>query len=112
MLAISACERKPDRLQYALVFAGENRIELEKVLEHYKSDSLKYRAACFLIKNMPRWYAYDGWQLDTLHTLMSKQLKGTLTEDEKKRWQGFDYRTLKKSIRCTHHYIRLPDRKH
>ena len=96
MLAISACERKPDRLQYALEFAGKNRIELEKVLEHYKSDSLKYRAACFLIKNMPRWYAYDGWQLDTLHTLMSKQLKGTLTEDEKKRWQGFDYRTLKK----------------
>lgn len=72
MLAISACERKPDRLQYALEFAGKNRIELEKVLEHYKSDSLKYRAACFLIKNMPRWYAYDGWQLDTLHTLMSK----------------------------------------
>ena len=59
MLAISACERKPDRLQYALEFAGKNRIELEKVLEHYKSDSLKYRAACFLIKNMVclRWLA-------------------------------------------------------
>lgn len=32
--------------------AGKNRPELEKVLEHYRSDSTKYRAACFLISNM------------------------------------------------------------
>lgn len=96
LLALSACKRDPDRLQYALDFAGKNRVELEKVLEHYENDSLKYRAACFLIENMPRWYAYDGWQLDTLHMLMRKQLNGTLKKSEKKYWQVFDYRTLKK----------------
>lgn len=36
--------------------AGDNRHELEKVLEHYsscKGDSLKYKAAVYLIENMP-----------------------------------------------------------
>lgn len=37
-------------LETALQQAGENRVELEKVLSHYKTDpadSLKYKAACF-----------------------------------------------------------------
>ena len=55
-LFISGCVTKVDRLEYALEFAGENRRELEKVLEYYSDDSLKYRAAYFLIENMPRWY--------------------------------------------------------
>lgn len=60
LLLVSGCGNRPDRLEYALEFAGKNRAELEKVLEYYKGNSLKYRAACFLIENMPRWYAYDG----------------------------------------------------
>ena len=39
------------RLNDALKFAGENRIELEKVLKHYENDSLKLKAAMFLIEN-------------------------------------------------------------
>ena len=40
-------------LEQALSMAGENRSELEKVLEYYKNDSLKLEAARFLIRNMP-----------------------------------------------------------
>ena len=40
-------------LEQALSMAGENRAELEKVLEYYKHDSLKLEAARFLIRNMP-----------------------------------------------------------
>jgi hypothetical protein len=39
----------------ALQSAKNNRKELEKVLRHYQknpADSLKYKAACFLIENM------------------------------------------------------------
>jgi hypothetical protein len=39
--------------------AGDNRAELEKVLAHYAqnpADSLKYRAAVFLIGNMAGYY--------------------------------------------------------
>ena len=54
-------------LEVALQFAGNSRIELEKVLCYYKKnsyDSLKYKAVCFLIENMP-FYAYsDGEQLE------------------------------------------------
>lgn len=65
-------------------------------MEYYSNDSLKYRAACFLIENMPRWYAYDGWQLDTLEVLMRKDREGNLSKEDKMRWNGFDYHTLNK----------------
>ena len=39
-------------MEKALEISGTNRAELEKVLEHYREDSLKLRAARFLIENM------------------------------------------------------------
>jgi len=50
-------------LENALELAGRNRIEIEKVLTHYRKnpiDSLKYKAAIFLIENMPGHYSYSG----------------------------------------------------
>ena len=58
-----SCGKKTDYLAQALTFAGENRPELEKVLAHYRknpADSLKYRAAVFLIENMPGHYSYKN----------------------------------------------------
>ncbi|MDR2775510.1 MAG: transglutaminase-like domain-containing protein [Tannerella sp.] len=66
-----ACDRRSSRLEQALAFAGGNRAELEKVLVHYSAntaDSLKYRAACFLIENMPFHYSYSGKALDDFAT--------------------------------------------
>ena len=54
---------KSSNLEYALTMAGDNRTELERVLEHYSADpadSLKLRAARFLIENMPGHYSYKG----------------------------------------------------
>ncbi|MDP3434848.1 MAG: hypothetical protein Q8T04_18060 [Bacteroidota bacterium] len=71
--AISTPEIK-NRLEYALQQAGNNRPELEKVLAHYKNDSLKYRATVFLTENMPE-YASEEWgtfrkkQVDTTFSL-------------------------------------------
>ncbi len=39
-------------VEYTLKLARDNRQEFEKVLEHFKDDSLKLEAAKFLIKNM------------------------------------------------------------
>lgn len=53
-------------LDDALILAGDNRVELEAVLKHYqqnKKDSLKYKAACFLITNMPYHYSYTSERL-------------------------------------------------
>lgn len=51
-----SCSRYPHDVERALKLAGDNRAELEKVLDYYSekpADSLKYKAACFLIANMP-----------------------------------------------------------
>ncbi|GHT75907.1 hypothetical protein AGMMS50262_12680 [Bacteroidia bacterium] len=48
-------------MEQALILAGDNRSELEQVLSHYASnpvDSLKYKAAVFLIENLPGHYSY------------------------------------------------------
>lgn len=59
-LVALACTRKADDggLEQALRFAGDNRPQLEQVLAHYAGDSLKLRAARYLICNMPGHYSY------------------------------------------------------
>lgn len=57
-----SCKRTSSPLDRALELAESNRTELERVLSHYSQfpqDSLKYRAACFLIENMPGHYSYQ-----------------------------------------------------
>lgn len=51
------CTSYSPELTEALILSGKNRKELLHVLEHYEhdEDSLKYKAACFLIENM-RWH--------------------------------------------------------
>lgn len=54
-------------LKYPLRCAGDNRAELEKVLDRYSAnpeDSLKYKAAVFLIRNMPGHSYYVGRQIE------------------------------------------------
>ena len=68
-ILLTACKQNIEniRLEQALAFSGKNRVELEKVLKHYAlypADSLKYRAACFLIENMPGYYYYEGEELN------------------------------------------------
>lgn len=59
MILTGCRDSKDDRqLDYALEMAGENRQELERVLEHFAGDSLKLEAAKFLIRNMPGHYSY------------------------------------------------------
>lgn len=58
-LLLLSCSDKNNELELALHYADTNRTELEKVLRHYEGDSLKHRAAVFLIENMPYHFGYD-----------------------------------------------------
>ena len=62
ILLSAACNNNQDKqLQEALKFAGDNRPQLEAVLEHYRTvdnDPLKLDAAKYLIANMPAHYSY------------------------------------------------------
>jgi F5/8 type C domain-containing protein len=59
--------RLPKDVKSALEIAGPNQSELLGVIEHYNKsikDSLKLKAAYFLIANMDGWYYYQGDLLD------------------------------------------------
>lgn len=64
---LTACLQQKDKsLSHALDAAGKNRQELEKVLAHYKDDSLKLNAAQFLINNMQYYYYFESKKCDFL----------------------------------------------
>lgn len=65
-LSFYSCS-KPSVLEHALLFSGDNQSELEKVLNYYNEkpeDSLKYKAACFLIENLPYHFYYEGESIE------------------------------------------------
>lgn len=85
------------RLEQALLFAGENRGELEKVLTHYENNPEKLEAARFLIRNMPRWYGYEGWQLDSIKPVLIQKDKGEAVSKEViEKWQRVSFYSLPK----------------
>jgi hypothetical protein len=60
LTATCSTSSHPEVIEEVLLQAGGNRAELEKVLAHYEqnpADSLKLRAAYFLIANMPGKYS-------------------------------------------------------
>lgn len=57
---LTACIKDDCLLEQSLRIAGENRVELEKVLHHYMDDPEKLSASRFLIENMPAHYSYRG----------------------------------------------------
>lgn len=64
LLALQAsCGRHTEGLEEAIALAGENGKELEKVLEHYRNDEMKLKAAEFLIANMPGHFVPEKEEL-------------------------------------------------
>lgn len=62
LLALTACTPLPQGVEESLKIAGRNKWELKKVLRHYRkqeADSLKYKAALFLVDNM-KWHGNDS----------------------------------------------------
>lgn len=62
-----ACGKYPAEVCKALEQSGDNRYQLEKLLAHYAGipgDSLKLRAAEFLIANMPGHYSIAGEEVE------------------------------------------------
>lgn len=69
--ALVGC-KKPGRTQAALELAGNNRAELQKVLDHYSApeDSLKLQAAEYLIVNMIGKYTVTSPALEAYENLI------------------------------------------
>ncbi len=103
---LSSCH---SRLQDALNAAGENRGELERVLEHFKNDpdTLKYSAAKFLIENMPYHYTYQGKEIEQYNEAYlrtaseAKEFRDSVFDESTKKIQlqraklSFDIKSIK-----------------
>lgn len=74
LFALFACvnNKNEKQLQRVLTLAGQNRTELEKVLKHYRNDSLKLEAAKYLIRNMPGNVSYDSTKLYKYRPILLK----------------------------------------
>ncbi len=62
-----------DHIESILQYSGENRNELEKVINHYsqnEEDSLQLKAALFLIENMPGHYYLTNSMMERLNENM------------------------------------------
>lgn len=80
-LAFCSCEKECTDVEFALRKSGANRSELERVLTHYSrypADTLKLKAAEFLIANMPGHYSYYGPSLESYRECVdsARALKG------------------------------------
>ena len=66
-----SCTPYGAQVEKALRYAAHNRSQLEEVLQHYRkndADSLKFKAAKFLIQNMPYHQVREG-HLHRIRTL-------------------------------------------
>lgn len=103
ILFVSCSTIAENRLDIALMQSGENRKELEKVLDYFRNDSLKLKAARFLIENMPGHGGYEDDRLDSVKAVMKASIEsnigGYLPDSEwKRKWTSFNYRTLPKRM--------------
>ena len=78
-------EKLISSLEVALKSAEDNEGELHKVIRHYQkypADSLKYKAACFLIENIPFYFYSEGEQLENYKSYYAwlKTSKGKVSE--------------------------------
>ena len=71
---LTACDAD---LRHSLDMAGDNRKELEKVLQHFKDDTdpLTYKAARFLIENMPYHYSFEGKYMERYDSVYLEMAK-------------------------------------
>lgn len=98
LFSFTGCDSRKEekRLEMALELAGDNRSELRKVLEHYQTpkDSLKLKAAKFLISNMPY---HSHTEIDQrFNSVFRKMAQGKLlTADKDYRWPQFKRRLRK-----------------
>lgn len=70
-----------NKLELALEQAETNRIELEKVLQRYKEDSCKWKAAAYLIQNMPCHSYYVGNEWDKLYHIYESCSTKVINDD-------------------------------
>lgn len=101
VLWIFLCCCSENELQQALDFSQNNRKELEYVLNYYRNDPEKLKAAEYLITNMPYYYSYEDPRLDTLKRIQ-KSLRNNYRHADSivAPWKTVSYKNFHKVYDC------------
>lgn len=87
LLLLFSCQSTGEKqLGKVLTLSGSNRPEIEKVLKHYEAneaDSLKLKAAKFLIINMPGHQSYSGKDIKEYYAEAEKIIFSDRKDNEK-----------------------------
>lgn len=106
-----------NRLEQALQFAGNNRAELESVLDYYcnvDNDPEKLKAAIFLIENMPGHYSYRSKDIDDYYSIAinlfnsnldPKEQRDSLLSLSENRFFGLDHMLVQDARIITSDYL-------
>lgn len=90
---VNSCQRNDEKLRSTLELVGNNKKELQKVLDYYSknpSDSIKLKAARYLIENLSGHFSFD-----TTHLYLYRPVVETIG---RLRLQGYpSYTILKKA---------------
>lgn len=90
LLSIACASPSGPLYEEALKASGDNRAEWDKVMAHYRNDSLKTRAARFLIGNMLGKYYLAGGKVDRFHAFIDSVYQIRQAEyDEKSIYEAF-----------------------
>lgn len=74
ILLLYSCQYSNKRINFAIEKSSSNKQELKKVLNHYKDSSIKYKAAIFLIENMPFHYNKNNNNEVSLDNIYNKHI--------------------------------------
>ncbi len=83
-----SCQDRGNNLSLVLKTAGDNRLELETVLNHYRKEDcnpLKLRAAEYLIRNLPAHYSYLDEDVYSYYDYAALILSDTMLTPEQQR---------------------------
>jgi hypothetical protein len=109
LILLIACGQPPSEVEGVLEKSGKNRKQLEKVFRHYSApqDSLKLKAAIFLIMNMEGKTSYSDKKYERILNLVYSYKLNTITDKKEladkreelyEKLLKYDESTFKKSI--------------
>ena len=103
----------PEKLHNVLLLAGDNKDELLKTISHYQNlgDSLKLKAAYFLIENLENKYSYIGESYHNLRNVIASYCLDTIKDVESLK-KSKDNIENELSIYSTFEYSKIADAKH
>lgn len=81
--SMHATERIPNDVMKIIQSSNTNKEELLRVLDYFKDDSEKFKAACFLIKNMYGKYYYDSNKIQDFYKTVTEFINNTPNKNNK-----------------------------